>query len=185
MQNSKLIVIKLNASFPASYQEIVQVPQDMTEDEKAELVLKRWREVGGDEYAIDESGFSAESSRVLNCEQGLAPELVVSRGDDGALVVTEVLAEEGASKEDSVTQPAGIYVHFDEDRHAIIAALRFWQRSGMCEPCNRDDEMHDLCTNGDEVTSLSEEGIDQLVMSLNMGPTPEAFIADLKRLTKQ
>lgn len=185
MQDSKLIVINLNASFPATYEEIVRVPMDITEEETADLVRKRWREVGGDEYTIDESWFSAESSRVLNCEQGLPPELVVRRGDDGALVVTEVLAEEGASKEDSETQPAGIYVHFDEDLHAIIAALRFWQRSGMCEPSNRDDEMHDLCTNGDEVTSLCEEDIDRLVMSLNMGPTPEAFIADLKRLTKQ
>lgn len=185
MQNSKLIVINLNASFPAHYQEIVRVPMDITEEEIGMLVRQRWNDVGGDEFEIDESGFAEDANSVRDCEQGLVPKLELTREGDGPLVLTELPAEEGASKEDSETQPAGIYVHFDEDLHAIIAALRFWQRSGMCDPNNRDDEMHDLCTNGDEVTSLSEEGIDQLVMNLNMGPTPEAFIADLKRLTKQ
>lgn len=41
MQDSKLIVINLNASFPATYEEIVRVPMDITEEETAELVRKR------------------------------------------------------------------------------------------------------------------------------------------------
>lgn len=78
--------------------------------------------------------------------------------------------------------PALVYVHYDEDLHTIIAALRFWQRSGMGEPCNRDDEMHELATNGGEVTSLCYEDIDKLVMAINIDHDPVAFRAQLDAL---
>lgn len=60
------------------------------------------------------------------------------------------------------------FIGHDEDRHAIIAALRYWQSQGMCDPCNRSDELHDLATNGLAVTSLCEEDLDALVMALNV-----------------
>lgn len=78
--------------------------------------------------------------------------------------------------------PTLVYVHHDEDLHTIIAALRFWQRSGMAEPCNRDDEMHELATNGGEVTSLCDEDIDRLVMAINIEQDPVAFRAALESL---
>ncbi len=58
----------------------------------------------------------------------------------------------------------------DEELHTIIAALRFWQMHGQGDPLNRSEEMHDLATNGGEVcSSLDDEGIDNLVMDLNLG----------------
>lgn len=58
----------------------------------------------------------------------------------------------------------------DADLHTIIAALRYWQQQGMCDPVNRSDVMHDLATNGGEVmSSLDDESLDELVMGLNFG----------------
>jgi hypothetical protein len=68
-------------------------------------------------------------------------------------------------KEHPVNDP--IFVGCDEDRHTLIAALRFWQQQGMCEPRNRSDEMHDLATNGDALTSLCDEDVDALIEQLN------------------
>jgi hypothetical protein len=58
----------------------------------------------------------------------------------------------------------------DADLHTIIAALRYWQQQGMCDPVNRSDGMHDLATNGGEVlSSLDDEALDELVVNLNFG----------------
>lgn len=60
-----------------------------------------------------------------------------------------------------------LFTGTNEDRHTIIAALRFWQQQGMCEPANRSDEFQNLATNFDQVTSLSESDLDQLVENIN------------------
>ena len=40
----------------------------------------------------------------------------------------------------------------------------------MCDPVNRSDCMHELATNGGEVlSSLDDEALDELVVSLNFG----------------
>lgn len=54
-----------------------------------------------------------------------------------------------------------------ESLHTIIAALRFWQSHGMCDPDNRSPEFQDLATGGDEVTSLCSEDLDELIEQLN------------------
>jgi hypothetical protein len=64
-------------------------------------------------------------------------------------------------------QAQAVFIGADEERSAIIAALRFWQQSGMAEPSRRSDDMHDLATNGDTLTSLCNEDIDALVEQLN------------------
>lgn len=60
-----------------------------------------------------------------------------------------------------------VFAVSDEERHTVIAALRFWQQQGMCDPKNRSDDFQDLATNGDEVTSLCDEELDALVENLN------------------
>jgi hypothetical protein len=60
-----------------------------------------------------------------------------------------------------------VFAVSDEERHTVIAALRFWQQQGMCDPNNRSDDFQDLATNGDEVTSLCDEELDALVENLN------------------
>jgi|SRR5471030_132893 len=60
------------------------------------------------------------------------------------------------------------FLGFDEELHTIIAALRFWQEKGMCEPLNRSDQFHELATNGGEQTSLCSEDIDVLIDEINV-----------------
>jgi hypothetical protein len=57
----------------------------------------------------------------------------------------------------------------DAQHAAILAALRFYQSGGMGDPSNRSDEIHDIATNGDQViSSLDEEGIDELAEQINL-----------------
>jgi hypothetical protein len=81
---------------------------------------------------------------------------------------------DGGIESTSSTAPA-IFVRDEEVRHTLIAALRFWQEKGMCQPVNRSDEMQDLATNGDEVTSLCDVDVDRLVEDLVWPPTAEDF----------
>ena len=60
-----------------------------------------------------------------------------------------------------------IYNGHAEGLHTIIAALRFWQSHGMCDPDKRSPEFQDLATGGDEVTSLCSEELDELIEQLN------------------
>lgn len=50
-----------------------------------------------------------------------------------------------------------------DEYNAVIAALRYWQESGMCEPDNRSDDMHDIATDGGTGQSLSDSEIDSLI----------------------
>ncbi|WP_206743122.1 hypothetical protein, partial [Pseudomonas protegens] len=65
----------------------------------------------------------------------------------------------------------------------LTAALRFWQEKGMCDPVNRSDEMQDLATNGDGVTSLCDVDVDRLVEDLVWPPTAEDFSVLLNQKT--
>lgn len=50
--------------------------------------------------------------------------------------------------------------------NTILAALRFYQEKGQGDPYNRSDAIHDIATDGDQI-SLDDEGIDELCMRLN------------------
>jgi len=54
----------------------------------------------------------------------------------------------------------------NEDLATIIAALRYWQEQGMCEPANRSDELQAVATDDDTLTSLDEADVDDLIMKL-------------------
>ncbi len=56
-----------------------------------------------------------------------------------------------------------------QEFHTIIAALRFYQESGMGDPGNRSDDIHDIACNGDETVSLDAVGIDNLCERINTG----------------
>jgi hypothetical protein len=62
----------------------------------------------------------------------------------------------------------------EAELHTILAALRFYQEHGQGEPANRSDWIDDLATNGGDVISLDDDGIDQLCQRLNTeGEGPE------------
>lgn len=58
-----------------------------------------------------------------------------------------------------------------EQLNTILAALRFYQESGMGEPANRPQHINDIATYGDQDGSLNDEGIDQLCEHLNCNYT--------------
>lgn len=81
-----------------------------------------------------------------------------------------IAAVPDAVKADVGPVPAAYFPIFNghvEDLHTIIAALRFWQSHGMCDPDKRSPEFQDLATGGDEVTSLCAEDLDELIEQLN------------------
>lgn len=58
---------------------------------------------------------------------------------------------------------------FDEQEQAtILAALRYYQSEGLGNPMNRSDEIHEIATNGDQVISMDDDGIDYLCERINM-----------------
>ncbi len=57
----------------------------------------------------------------------------------------------------------------EQEFYTIIAALRFYQESGMGDPGNRSDDIHALACNGDDVVSLDAVGIDNLCERINTG----------------
>lgn len=60
--------------------------------------------------------------------------------------------------------------HSNAAVHTIIAALRFWQESGMVNEGYRSEDLELLATNGGELeTALNLEEIDDLVERLNTG----------------
>lgn len=66
----------------------------------------------------------------------------------------------------------------DDQQHAtILAALRFYQQEGMGDPAKRSDAIHDIATNMDEVISLDEAGIDELVAQLQFPSITEVSSA--------
>lgn len=56
----------------------------------------------------------------------------------------------------------------NQELNTILAALRFYQDEGMCEPDNRSDGIHDIATNGNADISMDLEGIDALCEKLNL-----------------
>jgi hypothetical protein len=56
----------------------------------------------------------------------------------------------------------------DQENNTILAALRFYQQSGMGNPENRSDSIHDIATNLGEDTSLDDAAIDSLCEKINL-----------------
>ena len=60
-------------------------------------------------------------------------------------------------------------VQLDNDEiSTILAALRFYQQNGLGDPANRPLDIHDIATNGEQETSLDDDGIDRLCEKLNV-----------------
>jgi len=64
------------------------------------------------------------------------------------------------------------------DLATILAALRYYQKNGHGDPCNRDDDIHDIATDHDDVTSLDDQGIDDLCERVNCGASerPKIYV---------
>ena len=63
-----------------------------------------------------------------------------------------------------------IDIEHPDDRHTILAALRFYQERGQGDPANRSDAIHEIATNSGDAVSLDAAGIDRLCEYINCGP---------------
>lgn len=54
-----------------------------------------------------------------------------------------------------------------EEVATVLAALRFYRQKGLGDPDNRSDDIHDIATDGGDLTSLDADGIDDLCERLN------------------
>ena len=71
----------------------------------------------------------------------------------------------------------------ETDLATVLAALRYYQQNGQGDPDNRSDEIHDIATCGGEVmSSLDNEGIDELCAQLNANPPATVQTADFREL---
>jgi hypothetical protein len=179
---TKFIEITLSSSLPVTYTEVIQVPADITRTEVDSLLNLRRAAVKGEAFSGDFDDIEEADSDADDADEGQVPSFIVQRDTSGKLKIEAAPAVESTGDAATKLLTGGIYIHHEEDLHTIIAALRFWQSSGMGEPSNRDDEMQELATNGGEVTSLCDEEIDQLVMDINVDHDPAAFRAQLDAL---
>lgn len=54
-----------------------------------------------------------------------------------------------------------------EDLATVLAALRYYQQQGQGNPDNRRIEIHEIACGDGELTSLDDDGIDELCERLN------------------
>lgn len=74
---------------------------------------------------------------------------------------------------------ATLYSLEPDELNTVIAALRFYQKNGQCDPETRDPAIDDIVTNLGTDVSLDEGAIDDLCERLNSGEdlAPPAFAA--------
>jgi hypothetical protein len=51
--------------------------------------------------------------------------------------------------------------------HTVLAALRFYQERGQCDPANRSAPIEDLASNLSQIQTLESQEIDRLCAMLN------------------
>jgi len=56
---------------------------------------------------------------------------------------------------------------YQEQLNTVLAALRFYQHSGMCEPANRPDWLQAIACPTEDDTSLDSVGVDRLCEQFN------------------
>lgn len=73
----------------------------------------------------------------------------------------------------------------NSELNTILAALRFYQRAGMGEPCNRPDWLQDLACATDDDTSLDDSGIDALCERINHDDSNETGNVDAQPINRE
>ena len=63
---------------------------------------------------------------------------------------------------------ADVKLTITSQEHAtVLAALRFYQARGQDDHTNRTPSIHDIATNGGQVNSLDDQGIENLCEKIN------------------
>ena len=61
----------------------------------------------------------------------------------------------------------------DVELATILAALRFYQQKGMCEPANRSDAIEEIATSNGDKISLDADSLGDLCERLNCSTEPK------------
>ena len=158
------------------------VPADLTLAETHDIMDLRFGTVKVGEYVIDTENGSKYNSYTEWVGDDEKHTLEIVRDPNGRM---KILKQETVVSEPAMAPVASdglVFIQQDEDLHTIIAALRYWQQMGMCDPFKRSDEMHSLCTNNDELQSYCDDDVDDLVLRLNVEMDPKSFLEEIKAI---
>lgn len=182
MTNKSKLLVNLDCMFIGSHSEVVLVPADLTPTDLRDIETLRFGTVNVGDYVIDTQNGSQYNSHTEWVGDDEKHTLEIVRDTNGRL---KILKQETVVSEPAMAPSASdglLFIQQDEDLHTIIAALRYWQQMGMCDPFKRSDEMHSLCTNNDELESYCDDDVDDLVMRLNVEMNPKDFLEDIKAI---
>ncbi|KNH45237.1 hypothetical protein ACS73_16405 [Pseudomonas lini] len=182
MTNKSKLLVNLDCMFIGSHSEVVLVPADLTPTDLHDIETLRFGTVNVGDYVIDTQNGSQYNSHTEWVGDDEKHTLEIVRDTNGRL---KILKQETVVSEPAMAPSASdglLFIQQDEDLHTIIAALRYWQQMGMCDPFKRSDEMHSLCTNNDELESYCDDDVDDLVMRLNVEMNPKDFLEDIKAI---
>lgn len=182
MTNKSKLLINLDCMFIGSHAEVALVPADLTHGDLHAITDLRFGMVDVGDYVIDTQNGSQYNSHTEWVADDQEHTLEIVRDSNGRMKILK--QEPRASEPPRSSAPTGglLFIQQDEDLHTIIAALRFWQHMGMCDPFKRSDDMHALCTNNDELESYCDDDLDDLVMRLNVEMNPKDFLEDIKAI---
>ncbi|WP_146041459.1 hypothetical protein [Pseudomonas sp. DP16D-R1] len=182
MTNKSKLLVNLDCMFIGSHSEVVLVPADLTPTDLRDIETLRFGTVNVGDYVIDTQNGSQYNSHTEWVGDDEKHTLEIVRDTNGRL---KILKQETVVSEPAMAPSASdglLFIQQNEDLHTIIAALRYWQQMGMCDPFKRSDEMHSLCTNNDELESYCDDDVDDLVMRLNVEMNPKDFLEDIKAI---
>ena len=182
MTTTSKLQINLDCMFIGSHTEVVLVPADLTLAETHDIMDLRFGTVKVGEYVIDTENGSKYNSHTEWVGDDEKHTLEIVRDPNGRM---KILKQETVVSEPAMAPVASdglVFIQQDEDLHTIIAALRYWQQMGMCDPFKRSDEMHSLCTNNDELQSYCDDDVDDLVMRLTVERDPTSFWEEIKAI---
>jgi hypothetical protein len=182
MTTTSKLLLNHDCMFIGSHSEVALVPADLTQGEIHAIMEKRFDSVDISAYVIDTGNGSKYGSHTEWVGDDEEHTLEIVRDSNGQLMILKQETCAPESRPASASSEGLLFIQQDEDLHTIIAALRYWQQMGMCDPFKRSDEMHSLCTNNDELESYCDDDVDDLVMRLNVEMNPKDFLEDIKAI---
>ncbi|MDI2144936.1 hypothetical protein KBJ94_23080 [Pseudomonas sp. ITA] len=182
MTNKSKLLVNLDCMFIGSHSEVVLVPADLTPADLHDIETMRFGTVNIGDYVIDTENGSKYNSHTewVGDDEKHTLEIVRDPNRRMKILKEDTVASEPAKAAGS--SGGLLFIQQDEDLHTIIAALRYWQKMGMCDPFKRSDDMHSLCTNNDELESYCDDDLDDLVMRLNVVMNPKDFLENIKAI---
>jgi len=153
--------------------------REVTMDELIELYSQEDKEGNRREGYIEIDDSWLKHAGKLICDLPVLKLIGIIDEETGEIVSSSPKVKNAASEKEEWTEICFLIPHkylnrgammpvvWNEELHTIIAALRLYQSMGCGDPENRSDDIHELATNGGDVISLNDDGIDELCERIN------------------